>query len=85
MQHRITDGLALQAIKMLTENLPSSYAHPENIEARSQVHLASSIAGMAFGLGGLGMVHSCSHPMSAIIPCTAWSSECHSITICRET
>ena len=62
----ITDGLALQAIKMLIENLPITYANPENIEARSQVHLASSIAGMAFGLGGLGMVHSCSHPMSAL-------------------
>ena len=37
-----------------------------NLEARSQVHLASTIAGMAFGLGGLGLVHSCSHPMSAI-------------------
>ena len=62
----ITDGLALQAIKMLAENLPITYAHPGNIEARSQVHLASSIAGIAFGLGGLGMVHSCSHPMSAL-------------------
>src|SRR4051812_35480224 len=62
----ITDGLALQAIKMLKENLPITYAQPENIEARSQVHLASCIAGMAFGLGGLGMVHSCSHPMSAV-------------------
>ncbi|MBB6446803.1 iron-containing alcohol dehydrogenase family protein [Bacillus benzoevorans] len=62
----ITDGLALQAIKMLKNHLPASYAHPENIEARSQVHLASTVAGMAFSLGGLGLVHSCSHPMSAI-------------------
>jgi alcohol dehydrogenase class IV len=62
----ITDGLAIQAIKMLIENLPTTYAHPENLEARSQVHLASTIAGMAFGLGGVGLVHSCSHPMSAI-------------------
>ena len=57
----------------------------DNIEARSQVHLASSIAGMAFGLGGLGLVHSCSHPMSALYTCTAWSGECHSTTDCRET
>jgi alcohol dehydrogenase class IV len=62
----ITDGLALQAIKMLKDYLPPSYAHPKNIEARSQVHLASTIAGMAFGIGGVGLVHSCSHPMSAI-------------------
>ncbi|WP_404331938.1 iron-containing alcohol dehydrogenase family protein [Mesobacillus maritimus] len=62
----ITDGLALQAIKMIKEHLPASYAHPDNLEARAQVHLASTIAGMAFGLGGVGLVHSCSHPMSAI-------------------
>jgi alcohol dehydrogenase class IV len=62
----ITDGLALQAIKMINEFLPSSYAHPDNLEARAQVHLASTIAGMAFGLAGVGLVHSCSHPMSAI-------------------
>lgn len=62
----ITDGLALQAIKMLKDYLLPSYAHPDNLEARSQVHLASTIAGMAFGLGGVGLVHSCSHPMSAI-------------------
>lgn len=62
----ISDGLALQAIKMLKDHLQPSYAHPNNLEARSQVHLASTIAGMAFGIGGVGLVHSCSHPMSAI-------------------
>jgi alcohol dehydrogenase class IV len=62
----IADGLSLQAIKMIKDNLPPSYAHPNNLEARSQVHLASTIAGMAFGLAGVGLVHSCSHPMSAI-------------------
>lgn len=62
----ISDGLALQAIRMIKDNLPASYAHPDNLEARAQVHLASTIAGMAFGLAGLGVVHSCSHPMSAV-------------------
>lgn len=62
----ISDGLAVQAIKMLKENLPASYAHPDNLEARSQVHLASTIAGMAFSIAGVALVHSCSHPMSAI-------------------
>lgn len=62
----LTDGLSMQAIKILHEYLPATYANPNNIEARSQVHLASAIAGIAFGLGALGMVHSCSHPMSAV-------------------
>ena len=61
----LTDGLALQAIKMIKEYLPATYAHPDNLEARAQVHLASTIAGLAFGIGGVGLVHSCSHPMSA--------------------
>jgi len=61
----ISDGLSIQAIKMLQKYLPESYAHPENIEARSQIHLASTIAGIAFGNAGVSLVHSCSHPMSA--------------------
>lgn len=62
----IADGLALQAVRMIKEYLPRTYAHPDDYEGRSQVHLASTIAGMAFGLAGLGLVHSCSHPMSAV-------------------
>ncbi|MEW9673565.1 iron-containing alcohol dehydrogenase family protein [Ammoniphilus sp. 3BR4] len=62
----ISDGLALQAIRMIKENLPASYAHPDNLEARAQIQLASTMAGMAFSLAGLGLVHSCSHPMSAV-------------------
>ncbi|MCZ0874423.1 iron-containing alcohol dehydrogenase family protein [Peribacillus sp. AS_2] len=62
----ISDGLALQAIRMIKENLLASYANPANYEARAQIHLASTMAGMAFTLAGLGLVHSCSHPMSAV-------------------
>lgn len=62
----ITDGLALEAIKMIKENLPASYAHPDNLEARAQIHLASTMAGISFGMAGVALVHSCSHPMSAL-------------------
>jgi len=62
----ISDGLALQAIRMIKEYLPASYANPVNLEARAQIHVASTMAGMAFTLAGLGLVHSCSHPMSAV-------------------
>ncbi|MDQ0271861.1 iron-containing alcohol dehydrogenase family protein [Cytobacillus purgationiresistens] len=60
-----TDALALQAIRMIWDNLPQTYGHDGNLEARAQVHLASTFAGMSFSLGGLGLVHSLSHPMSA--------------------
>ncbi len=61
----LSEAFSLQAIKMLIEFLPASYAQPANIEARSQIHLASTLAGFAFNYGKLGLVHSCSHPMSA--------------------
>lgn len=50
---------------MIWSYLPQTYAHADNLEARGQVHLASTLAGMSFSLGGLGIVHSLSHPMSA--------------------
>ncbi len=60
-----SDALALQAIRMIWDNLPQTYAHEGNLEARAQVHLASTFAGLSFNSGGLGLVHSLSHPMSA--------------------
>ncbi|MDF2037739.1 iron-containing alcohol dehydrogenase family protein [Cytobacillus oceanisediminis] len=62
----ITDGLAFEAIKMIKGNLPASYAHPDNLEARAKIHLASTMAGISFGMAGVALVHSCSHPMSAL-------------------
>ena len=60
-----SEAFSLHAIKMLVKFLPLSFAQPANIEARSQIHLASTLAGFAFNYGKLGLVHSCSHPMSA--------------------
>src|SRR5699024_10133569 len=54
-----------QAIKMLVKYLPSSYHDESKHEARAQVHLASTLAGIGFQYGKLGMIHSCSHPMTA--------------------
>lgn len=65
-ENPIADGLALQAIRMISKYLPASYANPNDLEARSQIQVASTIAGMSFGLVGVGIVHSCSHPMSAV-------------------
>ncbi|WP_107941810.1 iron-containing alcohol dehydrogenase family protein [Metasolibacillus sp. FSL H7-0170] len=61
----LSEAFSLQAIRMLIEHLPASYANVANVEARAQIHLASTLAGFAFNYGKLGIVHSCSHPMSA--------------------
>lgn len=59
----ITDGLALQAIKMISKNLPKAYANPTNLEAREKMATASLIAGMAFGNAGVAAVHALAYPL----------------------
>jgi acetaldehyde dehydrogenase/alcohol dehydrogenase len=55
-----TDGLAVQAIKMVFTYLKRSYDDGDS-EAREKMHNASTIAGMAFANAFLGMCHSMAH------------------------
>jgi len=57
-----TDGLALQAIKLVFQYLERSYKHgASDPEAREHMHNASTIAGMAFSNAFLGINHSMAH------------------------
>jgi alcohol dehydrogenase class IV len=51
------DVLALEAIRLIGENLPIAYAKAENVEARYNMSLGATVAGLAFGSGGVGAVH----------------------------
>ena len=55
-----TDGLALQAIKLVFEFLEKS-VNEKDPEARERMHNASTMAGMAFANAFLGMNHSLAH------------------------
>ncbi len=55
-----TDGLALQAIKLVFENLERSEKEKDEY-AREKMHNASTMAGMAFANAFLGMNHSLAH------------------------
>ena len=57
-----TDGLALQAVKMVFKYLERSYKNgAKDPEAREKMHNASCLAGMAFANAFLGMNHSMAH------------------------
>ena len=58
-----TDPLAIQAIEMVFDYLPSSYKG--NQEAREKMHTAQCLAGMAFSNALLGIVHSMAHKTGA--------------------
>jgi len=57
-----TDGLALQAIRMVFEYIEESVTVGGSaVKAREKMHNAATIAGMAFGNAFLGLVHAMSH------------------------
>ncbi|WP_305816280.1 bifunctional acetaldehyde-CoA/alcohol dehydrogenase [Photobacterium leiognathi] len=66
LANEYSDGQALQALKMLKEYLPSSYANGANDPiAREKVHNAATIAGIAFANAFLGVCHSMAHKLGA--------------------
>lgn len=61
-----TDGLAMKAVKMVFENLPSAYENGANDpHARELMANASCMAGMAFANAFLGVNHSMAHKLGA--------------------
>lgn len=61
-----TDGLALQALKIIFEYLPRAYENGANDpEARDKMADAATIAGMAFANAFLGVCHSMAHKLGA--------------------
>jgi len=58
-------GPALHAIKLTSEHLRTATYDPHNFEARRGMMYAQYIAAQAFNSGGLGIVHSISHAVSA--------------------
>ena len=61
-----TDGLAIQALKMIFEYLPRAYANgPQDPLAREKMANAATMAGMAFANAFLGVCHSMAHKLGA--------------------
>jgi len=57
----LTDIIALQAIKLIGANLREAVANGKNVEARSNMMLASTMAGIAFAAAGVGIIHPMAH------------------------
>ncbi|MFE5586059.1 bifunctional acetaldehyde-CoA/alcohol dehydrogenase [Kitasatospora sp. NPDC056531] len=61
-----TDGLALQGIRLIFDNLERAVLNgPDDPFARERMHNAGTIAGMAFGSAFLGAVHAMAHTLGA--------------------
>lgn len=62
----MSDMYELQAIKMISENLPTAVEEPTNPVGREGMALAQYIAAQAFSNVGLGLVHGMAHPLGAL-------------------
>ncbi len=66
--HPMCQGIALEGMRLVWKSLPTAFADPANIPARSDMMCAASMGAVAFQKG-LGAIHSLSHPVGAIFGC----------------
>lgn len=62
----LSDMFEIEAIRMISRNLPTAVAEPSNPQARDAMAVAQYVAGMAFSNVGLGLVHGMAHPMGSL-------------------
>jgi alcohol dehydrogenase class IV len=62
----ITDALGLKAIELTFKYLPRAYISPRDREARLKMHIAATMAGIAFGNGSVTLTHSLGHALGKI-------------------
>lgn len=63
--HPMSQGIALEGMRLVFDNLPKAYATPTDIEARAHMMSAAAMGAVAFQKG-LGAIHSLSHPVGAV-------------------
>ena len=63
--HPMSQGIALEGMRIIKENLFEAFKDGKNIDARAKMLSASSMGSIAFQKG-LGAIHSLSHPVGAI-------------------
>lgn len=63
--HPLSQGIALEGLRLVKEYLPRAYADGTDIEARAQMMAAAAMGAVAFQKG-LGAIHAISHPIGAV-------------------
>ena len=63
--HPMADGIAVEGVRLVFENLPKAFADGKEITARANMMSAAAMGATAFQKG-LGAIHSLSHPIGAL-------------------
>lgn len=63
--HPMSQGIALEGMRLVKENLPRAFANANDLEARAHLMSAAAMGATAFQKG-LGAIHALSHPIGAL-------------------
>jgi alcohol dehydrogenase class IV len=63
--HALADGIAVEGVRLVKENLVAAYKDGKNIEARAHMMAAAAAGATAFQKG-LGGIHALSHPVGSL-------------------
>ncbi len=63
--HPMSQGIALEGMRLVKENLPRAYADGSDLMARAEMMSAALMGATAFQKG-LGAIHALSHPIGAV-------------------
>ncbi len=63
----ISDIWSIKAIDLVSKNIVRAYRNPNDLKARSNMILASSMAGIGFGNAGVHLCHGMSYPVSGMV------------------
>lgn len=66
MQNDFSDGLCLKAVELVMTYLPRAYADGSDLEARTHMHNAATIAGLGFGNAQTALAHAMGHALGAL-------------------
>ncbi len=64
--HTISEMYSIRAIELISENIRTAYADGRNIKARSNMLMASLLAGKALATAGVGLVHAMAYPLGGM-------------------
>lgn len=62
----LTDGLCLNALRLIFAYLPRAIAHGSDLEARERMHNAATCAGLGFGNAMASLAHAMGHALGAL-------------------
>jgi alcohol dehydrogenase class IV len=66
LKNPLSDALAREALRLLTDNLLTAIEQPQNLEARSAMLLGAHLAGLAFSNAPVAGVHALAYPLGGL-------------------